>query len=174
MYSSKQSVKYFSQGVFFLALTMLAPGILAEEGYSYSEDWALVSAPPPPGPYRPVHLDPRVPGQGAVSSIMMDIPMSESGRPGSPAQAAGQATPPAGMMHGPGRQSAGGPAMPYRMPAPYGMRPGYPQPPARYPQAAPHHGGGMQPPPPGYYGADRPHPDEVPPPDVYDAMQGGR
>ena len=78
MYSSKQAVKYFSQGVFFLALTTLAPGIHAEEGFSYSEDWALVSAPPPPGPYRPVHLDPRVPGQGAVSSIMMDIP-SEKG-----------------------------------------------------------------------------------------------
>lgn len=173
MYSSKQAAKYLSQGVFFLALATLAPGVVAEQGYSYSEYWAVVSAPPPPGPYRPVNLDPRVPGQGAVSSIMMDIPMSEHDRSRPPAPAAGQVPPPVEATIDPGRQSAG-PAMQYPAPPRYGMRPGYPQPPVRYPQSAPRYGGGMQPPPPGYYGADRYHPNEVPPPDVYDAMQGRR
>jgi len=31
--------------------------------YSYSNDWAIVSAPPPPGPYQSVNVDPRIPGQ---------------------------------------------------------------------------------------------------------------
>jgi hypothetical protein len=31
--------------------------------YTYHKDWAIVSAPPPPGPYQTVNLDPRIPGQ---------------------------------------------------------------------------------------------------------------
>lgn len=31
--------------------------------FVYHDDWAIVSAPPPPGPYNPVNLDPRIPGQ---------------------------------------------------------------------------------------------------------------
>jgi hypothetical protein len=31
--------------------------------FRYSDDWAIVSAPPPPGPYNSVNLDPRIPGQ---------------------------------------------------------------------------------------------------------------
>ena len=34
--------------------------------YSYTDEWLTVSAPPPAGPYRPVHLDPRIPGQGVA------------------------------------------------------------------------------------------------------------
>ncbi len=34
-----------------------------------SGDWSLVSAPPPPGPYRTVNLDPRVPGQEGSPAI---------------------------------------------------------------------------------------------------------
>ena len=34
--------------------------------YTYHEDWAIVSAPPPPGPYQSVNLDPRIPGQEDV------------------------------------------------------------------------------------------------------------
>jgi hypothetical protein len=32
-------------------------------GFNYSDDWSIVSAPPPPGPYYSVNVDPRVPGQ---------------------------------------------------------------------------------------------------------------
>jgi len=35
-------------------------------GFQYSEDWQQVSAPPPPGPYQAVTLDPRIPGQKFV------------------------------------------------------------------------------------------------------------
>jgi hypothetical protein len=34
--------------------------------YTYHQDWAIVSAPPPPGPYQSVNLDPRIPGQEDV------------------------------------------------------------------------------------------------------------
>lgn len=34
--------------------------------YTYHDDWAIVSAPPPPGPYQSVNIDPRIPGQGDV------------------------------------------------------------------------------------------------------------
>jgi hypothetical protein len=34
-----------------------------QSGFVYNDDWAIVSAPPPPGPYNPVNLDPRIPGQ---------------------------------------------------------------------------------------------------------------
>jgi hypothetical protein len=34
-----------------------------------TDDWSRVSAPPPPGPYRTVNLDPRVPGQEGSPSI---------------------------------------------------------------------------------------------------------
>ena len=36
-----------------------------------TDEWRVVSAPPPPGPYRSVNLDPRIPGQE-------EIPMTES------------------------------------------------------------------------------------------------
>ena len=34
--------------------------------YTYHDDWAIVSAPPPPGPYQSVNVDPRIPGQEDV------------------------------------------------------------------------------------------------------------
>ena len=34
--------------------------------YTYHDDWAIVSAPPPPGPYQAVNIDPRIPGQEDV------------------------------------------------------------------------------------------------------------
>jgi hypothetical protein len=40
--------------------------------YTYNDDWAIVSAPPPPGPYQGINLDPRIPGQeDNVQSHMM-------------------------------------------------------------------------------------------------------
>ena len=41
------------------------PGIQSSF-YTYHDDWAIVSAPPPPGPYQSVNVDPRIPGQEDV------------------------------------------------------------------------------------------------------------
>jgi len=50
-----------------LPLLQAADVALAEDApFTYSDDWSLVSAPPPPGPYRAVNIDPRVPGQDAI------------------------------------------------------------------------------------------------------------
>jgi len=50
-----------------LPLLQAAAVAVAEDApFTYSDDWSLVSAPPPPGPYRAVNIDPRVPGQDAI------------------------------------------------------------------------------------------------------------
>jgi hypothetical protein len=49
--------------------------------YTYSDDWAIVSAPPPPGPYQSVNVDPRIPGQEDIRTPYFS---------GSEAPAAGQ------------------------------------------------------------------------------------
>lgn len=41
--------------------------------FTYHDDWAIVSAPPPPGPYNSVNLDPRIPGQ--EENVRPDIGM---------------------------------------------------------------------------------------------------
>lgn len=76
-----------------------APFIFAEEapadqtpGFRYSDDWNIVSAPPPPGPYETVNVDPRVPGQDIARPVPQDLMLTE----------------PAGLM----------PADPGRMPPP--------------------------------------------------------
>jgi hypothetical protein len=38
--------------------------------YTYHDDWAIVSAPPPPGPYQSVNIDPRIPGQEDVTPFV--------------------------------------------------------------------------------------------------------
>ena len=43
-----------------------------------SGDWSLVSAPPPPGPYRTVNLDPRVPGSEGIPMIGVAPAFSQS------------------------------------------------------------------------------------------------
>jgi hypothetical protein len=47
--------------------------------YHYSDEWSLVSAPPPMGPYHPVNIDPRIPGPGTVETIPMLPPEQETG-----------------------------------------------------------------------------------------------
>ena len=49
--------------------------------YTYSDDWAIVSAPPPPGPYQSVNVDPRIPGQEDVRTpygSSLDTPRVQS------------------------------------------------------------------------------------------------
>ena len=43
-----------------------------------SGDWSLVSAPPPPGPYRSINLDPRVPGAEGIPMIGIAPTFSQS------------------------------------------------------------------------------------------------
>lgn len=62
---------------FWLALT----GVAFAEGdstFRYSDEWALVSAPPPSGPYRLVHIDPRVPGQGIAPPLVTGVDHSSA------------------------------------------------------------------------------------------------
>lgn len=58
-------------GRLFLPLLFLGSNVLAmderEAATSSDSDWSIVSAPPPPGPYRSVNIDPRIPGQDDVS-----------------------------------------------------------------------------------------------------------
>jgi|GEM_PF-1380872 len=58
-----------------LATAMTSAEELEEsKPFVYTDDWALVSAPPPPGPYNAVNIDPRVPGQDAVPPMPMEPP----------------------------------------------------------------------------------------------------
>jgi len=45
--------------------------------FQYSDDWNIVSAPPPPGPYETVHVDPRVPGQDVARPVPQDFMVTE-------------------------------------------------------------------------------------------------
>ena len=73
-------------------------------GFRYSDDWNIVSAPPPPGPYETVNVDPRVPGQDVARPVPQDLMPTESasqipvdpGRmpPPGAGRTAGAATPP--------------------------------------------------------------------------------
>ena len=86
-------------GSLILILISTALPVSADEAnqtsaYTYKDDWAVVSAPPPPGPYRAVNIDPRVPGVGAIPPLSMDAPvMVEQDIP-----AEALATPPAAGM----------------------------------------------------------------------------
>lgn len=117
-------------------------------GFKYSDDWQQVSAPPPPGPYQAVTLDPRVPGQkfvlppsrpAATSSPVLTgqqaVPAPRAPEPPLPAVQAGQ--PEQGQQAGnwqiPAAPSSYGrpPVQRYhfpyppRYPAPRGYAPGY-------------------------------------------------
>jgi len=72
----KSRREYVSGSVVLSLLLMTAP-VLADESspdstFTYTDDWAVVSAPPPPGPYRAVNIDPRVPGADAIPPLSMD------------------------------------------------------------------------------------------------------
>jgi hypothetical protein len=148
-------------------------------GFKYSDDWTIVSAPPPPGPYYSVNVDPRVPGQednvplspadydtgnereDQMINTFMSAPPS-AGRP------AVQAAPPAGstaysLPYNSYRQRPSDRpyAYPQRGPAPYyeySRDPGYAG--RYYPPAAPPARASVMPGPEA----------EVPAPPVYDRM----
>mgnify|MGYP001546691943 CR=1 FL=1 len=168
-----------------VALPVTAENATGTSGFHYSEDWAVVSAPPPPGPYRAVNLDPRIPGQDvlpllplkqsagtAVTEAPVEIPadvLEAAPAAGKPAMSETDDSPAADLGRGaaalpppvPGRYNRMVPAQNYsatpRYPAPGG------------------YSGYRNMPPPGYYGAqDWRNSQQVPPPPVYDAMMKER
>jgi hypothetical protein len=175
-----------STGIAFLltmlpvALPVSADAVAEARDYNYSENWAVVSAPPPSGPYRTVNLDPRIPGQdvlrlpvkgpaiAAVSELPTDsIPVEVLENP----PAAGMPVSPESGQSPDADLNTAGTALPPPIPGRYKrMMPAdnYPTSPG-YPVRA-----GF-PPPTGYYGAAVPRtPQQVPPPPVYDAMLNKR
>jgi hypothetical protein len=165
-----------------LPLLQAASVAVAEDApFTYSDDWGLVSAPPPPGPYRAVNIDPRVPGQDAIPPITTGAESSRgwehlpaeiysnppaAGRPSLP-----QAETPQIQHSSPGN------AGPAPVPGAYGSRMQRP-PDYRFPEP----NGMPNPeqyttygnmPPSGYYRSPAVQMEqEVPPPPVYDSMTG--
>jgi hypothetical protein len=155
--------------VFADEATQTDPQAMQSE-FTYHDDWAIVSAPPPPGPYDTVNLDPRIPGQedNIGPDMGMRVPPPASGEriademlaappaagqpaiePRPPARAARQTPYHAPPMYGYGR-------MPARTRPDWSMAPrtrNYP--PTGWADSGP--------------GADQ---EEVPPPPVYDRMIG--
>lgn len=135
-----------------------------------SGDWSLVSAPPPPGPYRTVNLDPRVPGAEGIPMIGNTPGFAQPGEsrvpvaPDAAPAAGGQAGYQAPMQHlppqVPGRYQS-------RMPRPpVNTYPG----PARYPANVGRQNYGTMP-SRGYFPTHTYQAEQVvPPPPVYDAM----
>jgi hypothetical protein len=169
----------------FLTLLLGAVSVTADPAtgstsFTYSEGWDIVSAPPPPGPYRAINLDPRIPGQDSIPLMPVEepptgIPAEALNNPpsaGAPALSKVPDEPAASVDAGqavPSQQPPG----PYnrRMPAPPAFN--YPAP-ARYP-AQSGYSGYRNLPPQGYYGAPvRRQPQQVPPPPVYDALRNNR
>ena len=165
-----------------LLLLLVASTLSADEAktpvsFNYTDDWALVSAPPPPGPYRSVNIDPRVPGQDTIPDF------SVTAGPASAIPAEVLANPPAAGHASPATppQDQGTPRQELQntgrapVPGPYGRM--MPRPPAfNYPGSAnypPQSGypGYRNMPPFGYYRAPAGRrAQQVPPPPVYDAM----
>ena len=162
-------------GSVVLALLLGTAPVLADESapdsaFTYTDDWAVVSAPPPPGPYRAVNIDPRVPGVDAIPPLSMDnvtMPVTKD----IPAEALANA-PAAGIPAN--RLPQGSPASTLNARPPAPSRYYYPAPP-RYPAQT------RSVPMPGYrdyrnqpnygYGSQsyRQGQQQVPPPPVYDS-----
>jgi hypothetical protein len=180
----------FVSGPVVLTLLLVTASVLADESapnteFTYTDDWAFVSAPPPPGPYRAVNIDPRVPGVDAIPPLPMDT-MTAPNRNYIPAEA--MANPPsAGIPATVPPQDRPAYAVETQRIAPH-TRPGQrermaPSPPGRYNPApsrypaqsysAPTGGytGYRNQPAYGYYGSPAyPQEQQVPPPPVYDAL----
>ena len=146
-----------------------ASSVVAEPSsqYSYTDEWSIVSAPPPSGPFRSIHLDPRIPGQGVAPPALapnpeqlveqaVDTGPAATGSTTSdlsqlPAPAAGYGTPPPAM---PAPPRAGAAMTGTDMP-PHGMLPPppgpgeMPSPPMAGTEPAPMEPRGMMPPMPG-------------------------
>ena len=160
--------------ILLIPLLQAAPVAVAEDApFTYSEDWSLVSAPPPPGPYQAVNIDPRVPGQDATPPITTDVESLQGWEQISdemeayPPAAGSPALPPAAEL--PIQQQVPGNYVPAPVPGTYESQlqrpPGIPGP-GQYSTY-------RDMPPSGYYNPPAVQVEqEVPPPPVYDAMTG--
>lgn len=171
-------------GVLMLLPLLQLPGVaVAQEApFTYSDDWSLVSAPPPPGPYQAVNIDPRVPGQDAIPPMTTDVETVQ-GWAEMPAEIDAAPPPAAGR---PAASSAMESAVQHTAPGSYGPAPvpgaydgrmqrppeyRFPEPAGRPTPEQYTNYGNM--PPSGYYRSPSVHMEqEVPPPPVYDAMTG--
>jgi hypothetical protein len=165
---------------------LMAGNSAGSAGFTYSEGWDVVSAPPPPGPYRAVNLDPRIPGQSMVPLLPVEGQPANavSEKPVTEIPAEALNNPPAAGVparsHAPAarldiEQAVLPPPVPGRynrmMPAPPAFN--YPGP-SRSPMQS-GYPGYRNTPPMGYYGAPVRRPaQQVPPPPVYDAMMNDR
>lgn len=71
-----------------LMLQLAVPPATGEENpvpFHYSDEWSVVSAPPPAGPYRAVNIDPRVPGAGGITVMPMPVPVQQAEMAATPA-----------------------------------------------------------------------------------------
>jgi hypothetical protein len=161
-------------GYLFLLASIAGPALMLVAAVAPvsagTDDWSRVSAPPPPGPYRTVNLDPRVPGQEGSPAIG-NVPRF-SRPPGNIMPETKAAAPAAGghaYYETPVNQ------LPPQVPGAYQTR--RPRPPvntypgsSRYPaQTGGQNFGTM--PSRKYYSSQPSQPEQVvPPPPVYDAM----
>ena len=189
----KSLCKFMSVPIVLSLVLMTAPVLAGQSAagtdFTYTDDWAVVSAPPPPGPYRAVNIDPRVPGVDAIPPLTIEpaAPPAESRIPAeamtnapaagipsarqateSPASALTPQQAPAAQPVIQGRAQRIAPSPPgYYYPAPsrYPAQ-SYSVPPVAYP------GHRDQPVYGGYYGspAYRQGQQQVPPPPVFDSM----
>lgn len=69
--TDKRNKMLFATPVMLAVLAAIPFSGFAEQEleFTYSDEWSVVSAPPPSGPYRAVHVDPRVPGQGIIPPV---------------------------------------------------------------------------------------------------------
>lgn len=152
--------------------------------FNYTEGWDRVSAPPPPGPYRAVNLDPRIPGQDTFPLMPTEEPSAATGTTGSAVEIPAEALlqPPAAgrpTLQPLADRPAASPGQPASQPPARGYNRAMPRPPA-YGYPAPPQGYSGYPgyrnmPSTGYSGAPaRRLPQQVPPPPVYDAMMKNR
>jgi len=181
-----KSRREYVSGLVVLSLLLVTAPVLADESvpdsaFTYTDDWAVVSAPPPPGPYRPVNIDPRVPGADAIPPLSMDE-VTMPARNDIPAEALANA-PAAGIPATRLPQESPASALDTQSPAPAraGQVPPspsryyYPAPP-RYPaqtRSAPPSGYPVYRNQPNYgYGSPtyRQEQQQVPPPPVYDSF----
>ena len=162
-------------------LQLPTAGEAQETPFTYSDDWSLVSAPPPPGPYQAVNIDPRVPGQDATPPMATDVETVQ-GWAEMPAEidsappAAGRPATPA-AMEPPVQHRTPGNYGPAAVPGAYDGRlqrpPDYrSREPTGMPKQEPYTNYGNMP-PSGYYRSPPVQVEqEVPPPPVYDAITG--
>jgi hypothetical protein len=161
-----------------LALVLLAAApaysedMAAPSAFTYTDDWSLVSAPPPPGPYSAIHIDPRVPGQDLLPPLPVD---NQPQQPWEEIQEITESTPPAAgtpavvTEEKPLQQIRAPQTRPQSRMRP--QQPAYNYPvPGHYPGRA-NYPGYRNMPPAGYYRSPYPQQaEEVPPPPVYDDL----